>query len=73
MYGDNIPNRPEVVRNEISITNLISVANNQQLFSRLDYRTQQELIEIICAYTKACVEEIMVSENYDAKKVRENL
>ena len=44
------------LKNEIAYSNIIAVANNQALFNMLDKQTQENLIKIIGAYTKANVD-----------------
>lgn len=61
-YADNT-----VIRDEVSFTNLIQIANNPIIFSKLDAITQQQLIQILCAYTKGCVEAILKDDPQSLK------
>ncbi len=75
MYGDvNIfHDENNILRNEITFTNLIAIANNQTLFNSLDHMTQQELVKIIGAYTRGCIDSILKSYNDDAKFIRSHI
>ena len=65
-------NESLVISNEISITNLIAIANNPVLFNALDQDTQNKLIKIVCGYTKACISSIMESNTSEAERIRVN-
>lgn len=68
MYGYIDPNsdRSNDVRNELSITNLISIANNPVLFGALDEETKTKVVQIICTYTKQNIEMIEKYSTYTA-------
>lgn len=72
MYGYDGDDEQRGIKNEISITNLITIANNDRLYDALDTETKTKLLQIISAYTKGCVRNIMENNNYAAKKLREN-
>ena len=61
MYGErkNFGDDLTIVRNEQSFQNLILVANNPKLFGALDQETQHQLVEMIAAYTTACLNGIV--------------
>ena len=51
------------IRNEISYSNLIALASNQEILDSLDPETRKNLIGVLCGYTKACVDFIMNGDN----------
>jgi len=59
MYNAEVHSGTDIVRNEISFTNLFEAASNDRIFSALDKETQEKLIKILCAYTKANVDKIL--------------
>ena len=61
-----------VIRNEISYSNLIALASNQEILDSLDPETRKNLIGVLCGYTKACVDFIMTADNrfYYGKEAR---
>ena len=59
--------------NEIAISNLFAAINNEKVLSKLDDETVNKLYDILANYTKACVNNIMVSDNLDAQKLRKNI
>ena len=69
IYG-MVDNNSQQVSNEISITNLIAIANNPTIFNALDQDTQEKLIKIICGYTKACVSSISNAQSTEAHRIR---
>ena len=70
MYGyiDANSTKGNDVRNELSITNLISIANNPILFGSLDDETKAKVVQIISAYTKQSVEMIEKYSTYTATR-----
>ena len=73
MFGYDGDDEQRGIKNEISITNLITIANNDRLYDALDTETKTKLLQIISAYTKGCVNRIMESQNYGAKDIRKNM
>lgn len=75
MYGSAIEaaNSNNLLRNEVSFTNLIAIANNPAVFNSLDTTTQQELVKILCAYTRGCIDSILESYNKDARSIQSQI
>ena len=72
-YANDHATDNNLVRNEISFTNLIAIANNKMLFDALDPETKQQLVKIIAIYTKGCIESINSNRlNTDAKYIQEH-
>ena len=57
-------------RDEIAISNLIAIVNNENIFSRLDPNTREELLNIVCGYAKACATAFEKTNNTDSEKIR---
>ena len=59
------------IRNEVSFTNLIAIANNPEIFEHLDREIQQRLIQVLCGYTKVCIDAILGDYRHEAKMINE--
>ena len=70
MFNANIFKESDIIKNEISFTNLIQIANNNYVFSALDNETRKKLIQILSAYTKASIDRIMESAYSSSGAVR---
>ena len=55
-YANDHATDNNLVRNEISFTNLIAIANNKMLFDALDPETKQQLVKIyfLCNHYRDC-------------------
>lgn len=63
-------NRQFAISNEINFSNLFSAVNNPEIFEHLDRETQQRLIQVLCAYTKACVDKILSGTYSEARSIK---
>ena len=51
--------RMVALKNEIAISNLVSIANNPIIMGSMEEKTRQELIKVLCSYTKVNMDEIL--------------
>ena len=67
MIGDYNPFNSEnnILRNEIAISNLISIVNNPNIFNKLDDETKAKLVEILCNYAKVSVKIVETGEDIE--------
>ena len=58
------------IKNELAISNLISIVNNARVFDSLNKKTQIELVKVLEAYTMVSIDS-MLSENDEFKSKNE--